>query len=74
MKLESAKRDDRRERSVQVVLEGGSGEATPSVTDARGRLQYRLPEGQYRVRVLDGEETRFVVKDRGWKTVHLALA
>ena len=74
LKLEPTNRDDRRGRFAQIVLEDGSGEAMPLATDARGRLQYRLPQGRYRVRVLAGEETRFVVKDRGWTTVRLALA
>lgn len=74
LKLEPTKRDDRRGRFAEIVLEGDRGEARTLVTDARGRLQYRLPEGRFCVRVLDGEATRFGVKDRGWTTVRLALA
>jgi hypothetical protein len=66
-------RDDRCTRFAQVVLDGGSGEDTLLVTDSLGRLRYRLPAGQYRVRVLGGEETQFLVEDRRWTTVRLAL-
>jgi len=73
LKLESGTRDDRRVRFAQVTLDRGASDESRLVTDARGRLSYRLPEGEYRVRVLSGEEARFAVSDRRWTTVHLPL-
>jgi hypothetical protein len=66
-------RDSRRTRFAQVVLDGGSGEGHLLVTDSRGRLRYRLPDGQHRVRVLGGEEAQFVVEGGRWTAVRLAL-
>ncbi len=71
--LEPTTRSDRRGRFAQVVLDGGSSDRTVLVTDSRGRLRYRLPDGQYRVSLLGGEATPFVVKDRRWTTVRLPL-
>jgi hypothetical protein len=71
--LDQPARGDRRTRFARVVLDGGSGEDTLLVTDSRGRLRYRLPDGQYRVRVPGGEETRFLVEEHRWTTVRLAL-
>jgi hypothetical protein len=71
--LEPPARDDRRARFAQVALGGGSDGDTVLVTDSRGRLRYRLPEGQYRVRVLGGVEKQFLVEERRWTTVRLAL-
>jgi hypothetical protein len=71
--LEPRTRDDRRTRFAQVTLDGASDVDTVLVTDSRGRLRYRLPEGQYRVRLLGGEEQQFLVEENRWAAVRLAL-
>ena len=44
--LLAAARDDRRLRFAQVKLRtAGTEDALPLVTDARGRMRYRLPGG-----------------------------
>ena len=71
--LEPPRRDDRRSRCAEVVLDGGSGVDTLLVTDSRGRLRYRLPDGPYRVRVPGGEQTQFRVAEQRGTMVRLAL-
>jgi hypothetical protein len=43
--LESARQQDRRERFAQVKLSDAEGEGPILVTDARGRMRYRLADG-----------------------------
>ena len=50
----------------------GSGERA-LVTDARGRLRYRLAAGDYELRLADGGGTRFAVADEQWTSVRLKL-
>ena len=71
--LTSPTRDARLARFAQVVLDDDSGEGTSLVTDSRGRLRYRLPDGQHRLRVLGGEETEFLVEGGRWTAVRIAL-
>jgi hypothetical protein len=48
--LQAATRDDRRLRFAQVKLRTpGIEDALCLVTDARGRMRYRLPDGEYRI-------------------------
>ncbi|WP_249010523.1 hypothetical protein [Conexibacter sp. DBS9H8] len=42
------------------------------VTDAEGRMRYRLAGGEYLVR-LDGRTSHFTVRDGRWTTVRLSL-
>jgi hypothetical protein len=44
------------------------------VTDARGRMRYRLPDGEYQLSLLGGPRVLLVVSDRCWTTVRLQLA
>ena len=75
LKLEAATPHDRRTRFAEVQLSDGSGENDHVlVTDSAGRMRFRLPDGDYRLRILDGQEARFVVSDRRWTTVRLQLA
>ena len=70
-----ATRDDRRLRFAQVKLRtAGIEDALSLVTDARGRMRYRLPDGEYQLSLLGGPCVRFVVRDRCWTTVRLQLA
>ena len=71
--LDPPTRDDHLARFAQVVLDRGSGDSALLVTDSRGRLRYRLPEGRYRVRVLGGEEMHFLIEERRRTTVRIAL-
>jgi hypothetical protein len=61
-------------RFAQVTLSKvGTEDATPLVTDARGRMRYRLPAGEYRLSLASGPHTQFAVHDRRWTTVRLQL-
>ena len=73
--LQAAARDDRRWRCAQVQLRtAGTGDGLSLVTDARGRMRYRLPGGEYQLSLLGGPCVRFVVRDRCWTTLRLQLA
>ena len=73
--LQAATRDDRRLRFAQVKLRtAGIEDEFSLVTDARGRMRYRLPDGEYQLSLLTGPCVRFVVRDRCWTTVRLQLA
>jgi hypothetical protein len=73
--LQAATRDDRRLRFAQVKLRpAGIEDALSLVTDVRGRMRYRLPDGEYHLSLLGGPCVRFVVRDRCWTTVRLQLA
>ncbi len=52
----------------------GIEDALSLVTDARGRMRYRLPDGEYQLSLLGGPCVRFVVRDRCWTTVRLQPA
>ena len=69
-----ADRDDRRIRWAQVTVAAvGSEEPLGLVTDAQGRLSFRLSPGDYRLHVPDQPEARFSVRASGWTPVHLRL-
>jgi hypothetical protein len=73
--LQAATRDDRRLRFAQVKLRtAGIEDALSLVTDARGRMWYRLPDGEYQLSLPGGPCVRFVVRDRCWATVRFQLA
>ena len=73
--LQAAARDDRRLRFAQVKLRtAGTEDALCLMTDARGRMRYRLPGGDYQLWLHGGPCVRFVVRDRCWTTVRLQLA
>ena len=73
--LQAATCDDRRLRFAQVKLRtAGIEDALSLVTDARGRMRYRLPDGESQLSLLGGPCVRFVVRDRCWTTVRLQLA
>lgn len=72
--LTAATREDRRLRFAHVSLsEVNSRDGVLLVTDSRGRLRYRLSEGEYRLQVAGGPEVRFAVRDDRWTMVHLRL-
>ncbi len=72
--LSAARRDDRRLRFVSLRLAAaGSQEEIRLVTDSCGRLRYRLPAGDYRLRLTDGRETRFEVADNRWTSLRVQL-
>jgi hypothetical protein len=65
---------DRRVRFAPLtVAAAAGGEEFRLVTDARGRLRYPLAAGDYRLRLDDGGETRFCVRDGRWTPVRLSL-
>ena len=53
----------------------GTGNEKPIslVTDADGRLRYRLADGEYQVSLVGGEQVRFSVHDQRWTTVRMHL-
>jgi hypothetical protein len=72
--LEGATRNDRRVRFASVSLHGAdSTGAVTLVTDSQGRMRYGLPDGEYLLRVTEGEESRFAVRDGRWTTVRIRL-
>ena len=73
--LLAAAREDRRLRFAQVKLRAaGIEDALCLVTDARGRMRYRLADGGYQLSLPGGPCVRFVVRDRCRATVRLQLA
>lgn len=71
--LEGVARDDRRVRFAKVSISGGDASLEVSlVTDADGRMRYRLPDGEYLIR-LEGRASRFTVRDARWTTVRIRL-
>jgi hypothetical protein len=72
--LEGAARSDRRVRFANVSLSATDAKADVAlVTDSQGRMRYRLPDGEYLLRMADGHESRFAVRDGRWTTVRLRL-
>jgi hypothetical protein len=51
----------------------GSQDEIMLVTDARGRLRYRVAAGEYRIRSEEGSEARFAVGGDRWTAVRLRL-
>jgi hypothetical protein len=71
--LEGEGREDPRLRFAKVhVARMGDGDEIELVTDARGRMRYRLPAGRYRVQLEGGERAVFEITT-GWTGVRLAL-
>jgi hypothetical protein len=66
-------RDDRRVRFAEVTVRPDGGEERHLVTDADGRLRYRLPSGEYEIRVDTGGEAHCTIRPDGWTSVHLQL-
>lgn len=72
--LKGSGHDDRRVRCAALsVAPAGSDERVRLVTDSRGRLRYRLPPGEYELRLENGGATGFAVGEQGWTTVRLQL-
>lgn len=72
--LQRVRRGDRRTRFAQVKLSKvGADESFPLVTDAEGRMRYRLPPGDYQLMVIGGPHVRFAVSDHRWTTVRVQL-
>jgi hypothetical protein len=60
--LTAPQRDDRRVRFAHVgVVSARTDEEIAHVTDSRARIRYRLPAGDYRLRLSDGAATWFSV-------------
>lgn len=72
--LEGAARNDRRARFANVSLSAADAkDDVVLVTDSQGRMRYRLPDGEYLLRVARGHESRFTVRDGRWTTVRMRL-
>jgi hypothetical protein len=72
--LEGAVRNDRRVRFANVSLSAADAKDDVAlVTDSQGRMRYRLRDGEYRLRVAGGRESRFTVRDGRWTTVRMRL-
>jgi len=72
--LEGVRRDDRRVRFARVTVSPScDADEFDLVTDACGRLAYRLPAGRYRLRIAEAAEARFAVDSERWTTVRLQL-
>ena len=74
LELEGSVRDDRRVRCADVSLSAvDAGDAVALVTDSRGRMRYRLADGEYTLRLAVGHESRFSVRDGRWTSVRVRL-
>jgi hypothetical protein len=74
LSVEGAARDDRRARFANVSLAATDAEDDVAlVTDSQGRMRYRLPDGEYLLRMADLHESRFTVRDGRWTTVRIRL-
>ncbi len=72
--LEGTNRADRRVRFARLAIFPLDAEREIAlVTDARGRLRYRLPAGEYRLQLGEAAEQRFEVRD-GWASVRIQLS
>ena len=72
--LEGATHNDRRSRFANVLLSAADAEDHVAlVTDSQGRMRYRLPDGEYVLRMSEGQESRFTVRDGRWTTVRIRL-
>ena len=72
--LEGAARNDRRVRFANVSLSAADAKDDVAlVTDSRGRMRYRLADGEYLLRMTEGHESRFTVRDGRWTTVRIRL-
>jgi hypothetical protein len=73
--LEGACRDDRRVRFANVSLSAARAKDDVAlVTDSQGRMRYRLSDGEYILRLTDGHESRFTVRDGRWTSVRIRLS
>jgi len=73
--LEGPAREDRRVRCADVFVgAAGASEEVALVTDSRGRMRYRLADGEYVLHMLAGHESRFAVRDGRWTSVRVRLA
>jgi hypothetical protein len=71
--LERTSPNDRRVRFARLSVSPVDDEHEIAlVTDAQGRLRYRLPPGEYRLHLDEAPEQRFEVGD-GWTTVRIRL-
>ncbi len=66
-------RRDRRVRFAEVTVAPEHGAEVRLVTDAEGRLRYRLPRGEYDIRTASGGEAHCTVRSHGWSNIHLTL-
>lgn len=64
---------DRRVRFAELTVGPADGDEVRLVTDANGRLRYRLASGEYVIRVANGGEARCTIRREGWTSVHLQL-
>jgi len=72
--LEGVVRSDRRVRFANVsVSAADANDDVALVSDAHGRMRYRLPDGDYLLRIAGGQELRFTVRDGRWTTVRVRL-
>jgi len=72
--LKGAARNDRRVRFANVSLSAADAKDDVAlVTDSQGRMRYRLPDGDYLLRMAEGQESRFTVRDSRWTTVRVRL-
>ncbi len=72
--LAGAGSNDRRVRCAPVTVSRiGAGSDLHLVTDAQGRMRYRLPGGDYLLRAPAAQAARFSVRDGRWTTVRVRL-
>lgn len=72
--LEAANSRDRRVRFAEVwIRRTTDGEPMTLVTDAEGRMRYRLSEGDYRLSMSGGPTADFSVIGNRWTSVRVRM-
>jgi hypothetical protein len=60
-------------RFAEVTVRPDHGDELRLVTDADGRLRYRLASGEYTIRLATGGAAHCMIRHEGWTSVHLRL-
>ena len=73
LSLHGATRHHRRVRFAEITVRPENGDEMRLVTDAAGRLRYRLPSGEYEIEVGSGGGAPCTVQREGWTSVRVRL-
>jgi hypothetical protein len=75
LKLQGNRQDERQVRFARLgIVRASDGEEIALVTDSTGRLRYRLPAGEYRLRLGAGIESEFSVAGGRWTLLRMRLS
>jgi hypothetical protein len=71
--LHGATPRDRRVRFAEIMVRRENGDEMRLVTDAAGRLQYRLPSGDYEIEVAGGGGAPCTIQREGCTSLRVRL-